>query len=832
MSELLQPQQIETLEWVAAQSQRTAVRRRARVLLLYQAGQTTREIADAVALSPHQVRYWRRQFQTKGMAIFPEALPATAPSTSPRHPPMPEPAYDDHPLALSGNGMPSSASEAEPEAAAVPATDTFDLNDSSLYVNRELSMLAFQRRVFEEAKDARNPLLERVKFLSIVGSNLDEFFMVRVGGLKKQIAAGVTDRSPDGLTPAEQLVAIRNVAQELMEEAQTYLQAVLIPELADHGIFILNYDELSDKQKKQVKRRFDEAIFPVLTPLAFDPGHPFPHISNLSLNLAVLIRDENGRDHFARVKVPSSIPRLLPIKRSSGSVRKDGTVPYKHYFIWIEQVIAANLEALFPGMEIVESHPFRITRNADMAIQELEADDLLETMEQSVRQRRFGSVVRVTVNSAMPPHIRNILIENLRLERHDGYVLDGPLGLSSLMSLYGSIDRFELRDHPFVPLTPPPLKQESRDSDIFAAIRQESFLIHHPYDSFSPVVDFLERAAVDPDVLAIKMTLYRVGRNSPVVKALLKARENDKQVAVLVELKARFDEESNIGWAKMLEQEGVHVIYGLLGLKTHSKVALVIRKEGDHIRRYIHLATGNYNAVTAHLYEDMGFFTTDEAIGADATDLFNFLTGYSDKRDYRKLLVAPINLRARLEALIEREVEHQRRGQRGHLIFKTNSLVDKPMIQLLYQASQAGVKIDLIVRGICCLRPGIPGLSDTITVRSIVGRFLEHSRVYYFRNGGDEQIYLGSADLMPRNINRRVETLFPVEDERFIRHLRDEVLATYLADNTKARRMQPDGTYTRVHPGPGEEPVSVQEWLLDQRAKRADEEKQHPWEVF
>ena len=617
-----------------------------------------------------------------------------------------------------------------------------------------------------------------------------------------------------------------------MQETQTYLQETLIPELADHGIFILNYDQLTDKQKKQVKRRFDEVIFPVLTPLAFDPGHPFPHISNLSLNLAVLIRDEHGRDHFARVKVPSSFPRLMPIKRSSGSVRKDGTVPHKHYFVWVEQVIAANLEALFPGMEIVEAHPFRIMRNADMAIQELEADDLLETMEQSVRQRRFGAVVRVSVNSAMPPRIRNILIKKLRLERLDSYVLDGPLGLSSLMSLYESIDRFELRDPPFVPLTPPPLKQETRDSDIFAAIRQKNFLIHHPYDSFSPVVNFLERAAVDPDVLAIKMTLYRVGRNSPVVQALLKARENDKQVAVLVELKARFDEESNIGWAKMLEQEGVHVIYGLLGLKTHAKVALVIRKEGDHIRRYIHMATGNYNAVTAHLYEDLGFFTTDEEIGADATDLFNFLTGYSDKRDYRKLLVAPINLRARFEALIEREVEHQRQGQRGHLIFKTNSLVDKPMIKLLYQASQAGVKIDLIVRGICCLRPGIAGLSDTITVRSIVGRFLEHSRIYYFRNGGDEQLYMGSADLMPRNINRRVETLFPVEDERFIRHLRDEVLATYLADNTKARLLQPDGTYTRVYPGPGEQQVCVQQWLLDQRAKRAEEEKKHPWEVF
>ncbi|MFQ5570443.1 MAG: polyphosphate kinase 1 [Rhodothermales bacterium] len=816
MSELLKPHQIRTLEQLAAQSKSAPIRRRANVLLLYQAGKSTHDIADVVGLSPNRVRYWRRQFGTKGMAIF-----------------------SGLDISLSGDGMPRQARETDLNTSTsfdmppvVSDPPTFDLNDPALFVNRELSLLEFQRRVLEEAQDKRNPLLERVKFLAIVGSNLDEFFMVRVGGLKKQIAAGVTDLSPDGRTPAEQLAAIRKVAQELMEEAQIYLQEELAPELAAKGIFIYNYDDLSEKHRGHLKKYFDEVIFPVLTPLAFDPGHPFPHISNLSLNLAVLIRDENGREHFARVKVPGSIPRLLPIKRSSGSVRKDGTVPYKHHFVWVEQVIAANLEALFPGMEIIEAHPFRITRNADMVIQELEADDLLETMEESVRQRRFGAVVRATVNPDMPPRIRNILINNLNLDRNDGYVLEGPLGLSSLMNLYGNIERYELRDTPFVPFTPPQLKQETRDSDVFSAIRRESFLIQHPYDSFTPVVDFLERAAEDPKVLAIKQTLYRVGKNSPVVRALLKARENGKQVAVLVELKARFDEESNIGWAKVLEQQGVHVIYGLVGLKTHSKIALVIRKEGDHIRRYIHLATGNYNAVTAHLYEDLGFFTSDEDIGADATDLFNFLTGYSDKRTYRKLLIAPINLRTQLEALIRREMEHQRQGREGHLIFKTNSLIDKPLTQLLYQASQAGVKIDLIVRGICGLRPGIPGLSDNITVTSIVGRFLEHSRIYYFRNGGDEDIYLGSADLMPRNINRRVEILFPIEEKRFIRHLRGEVLATYLTDNAKARRMQSDGTYTRVLPGEDEDPVNVQEWLLHQRVRQIEEEKKHPWENF
>ncbi len=823
MKPLLQPEQIRALERIAAQGERAALCRRARILLLYHDGKTTREVAGAVGLSEDRVRYWRRQFRRNGMVLFPDAAV--------RLPRNGSPASDGAP----GRALPRAAGTtlAQPTIAQQDGAQqrgAFDLNDPAFFINRELSLLEFQRRVLEEAQDERNPLLERLKFLAIVGSNLDEFFMVRVGGLRKQIAAGVADLSPDGLSPAEHLAAVRKVAQQLMEQAQACLRDRLIPELADHGIHLFDYDALNEKKQASIRQYFDEVIFPVLTPMAFDPGHPFPHISNLSLNLAVLIRDEEGREHFARVKVPGSIPRLLPIKRSSGGVRKDGTVPYNHYFVWIEQVIAANLQALFPGMQIVEAHPFHITRNAEMVIQELEAADLLETMEESVRQRRFGSVVRATFNGAMPRHIRDILIKNLGMDRNDAYVLEGPLGLSSLMSLYGSIERYELLDPPFVSVTPPALR-EGRDSDLFAAIRKEDHLLHQPYDSFAPVVDFLERAAEDPDVLAIKQTLYRVGRNSPVVQALLKARENGKQVAVLVELKARFDEESNIGWAKMLEQEGVHVIYGLLGLKTHSKIALVIRKEGDRIRRYIHLATGNYNAVTAHLYEDLGFFTTDEEIGADATDLFNYLTGYSDKTDYRKLLVAPINLRARLEALIRREIDHQQQGRPGHLIFKTNALVDKPIIQLLYQASQAGVRVDLIVRGICCLRPGIEGLSEHITVRSVVGRFLEHSRVYYFRNGGQEQIYLGSADLMPRNVDRRVEILFPIEEARLIRYLRDEVLALYLADNVKARRMLPDGTYARLAPGPDEEPVNVQARLLERRLKQTEHDR-HPWEVF
>jgi len=690
---------------------------------------------------------------------------------------------------------------------------SLELKDPQYYVNRELGLLEFQRRVLQEAQDESNPLLERVKFLAILGSNLDEFFMVRVAGLKKQVDAGVIDRPPDGLTPAEQLAAIRKVASQLMAEARECMREQLMPQFNDAGIHLLNYDELDDRQQVVVKKYFDEVIFPVLTPLAFDPGHPFPHISNLSLNLAVRICDEHNEEHFARVKVPNTLPRFLPIKRSSGSVRKDGTVPYHHYFTWMERVIAANLDALFPGMEVLDAHPFRVTRDADMEIQELEASDLLETIEENVRMRRFGSVVRVTVNEDMPKHIRDILIENLALDRNDIFTLENPLGLSGLMQLH-SIDRYDLKESPFKPAVPAVFDSELTDGNIFATIRRQDYLLHHPYESFLPVVDFLMAAAKDPDVLAIKQTLYRVGGNPPVVKALLKAVENGKQVAVLVELKARFDEESNIGWARMLERAGVHVVYGLLGLKTHSKIALVVRKEGDGIRRYMHLGTGNYNAVTAQLYEDLGMFTCDEEIGADATDLFNYLTGYSSKQDYRKLLVAPINLRQRMVELIRREIEQHEAGEKAHLIFKMNSLVDKKIIRELYRASQAGVQIDLLVRGICCLRPGIEGISENIRVISVVGRFLEHSRIYYFHNGGNPEIYLGSADLMPRNIDRRVEALFPVGDPRLIKYLRNEVLNTYLSDNVKARIMLPDGNYERVTPTGKGKPLNSQDWLL------------------
>jgi polyphosphate kinase len=693
-----------------------------------------------------------------------------------------------------------------------------NLDDPKLFLNRELSLLEFQRRVLQEAQDPNNPLLERVKFLAIVGSNLDEFFMVRVGGLWQQVDAGVVEISPDGLTPAEQLAAIRKLAHTLMSEARACWSKDLQLRLAEAGVHILNYSQLDAGQKARVDEYFDQVVFPVLTPLAFDPGRPFPHISNLSLNLAVLIRDKKKQERFARVKVPNTLPRLVPLKRSSGATRKDGTVPHNHYFVWLEQVIAAHLQTLFPGMQIVEAHPFHVTRDADVVIKELEAADLLASMEQTVRERRFGSVVRVKITASMPEHVRGLLVKELEVDAKDVYVLNDPLGLSDLRALYGAVDRYDLKDAPFVPAVPPQLSGKSINGNLFTAIRQSDILLHHPYDSFLPVIDFLKQAATDPDVLAIKQTLYRVGRNAPVVEALLEAIENGKQVAVLVELKARFDEESNIGWARKLEDEGVHVVYGLLGLKTHSKIALVVRKEGERIRRYVHLATGNYNVVTSQIYTDIGLFTADDDIGADATDLFNYLTGYSAKTRFRKLLVAPINLRERMTELVEREMKLAKGGREARLIFKMNALTDKGMIQQLYRASQAGVKIELICRGMCCLRPGVPGVSDNIRVVSIVGRFLEHSRIYFFNNGGDHEIYIGSADVMTRNIDRRVEVLFPLQDQRLIRQVREDILGAYLGDTVKARELLTTGAYEWVRPRKDQAQFSAQAVLLNHRA--------------
>ncbi len=669
----------------------------------------------------------------------------------------------------------------------------YNLNDPALYINRELSLLEFNRRVLEEAQDESHPLLERAKFLAICSSNLDEFFMIRVAALKQQVAAGITKTTADGLTPTEQLIAIHKQVRALTKEMSRCFENIET-KLGQAGVYLHKYGDLTKEQKQNVDEYFRNEIFPILTPLAFDPGHPFPHISSLSVNLAILVRDpETGAENFARIKVPGTLPRLIPLKRLKGDSSRI------YHFVWLEDVIAHNLSGLFPGYEIVESYHFRIVRNADLEIQADEASDLLEAIEATVRRRHFGFVVRLTIDRAISDNMRQLLTRNLNVVPEDVYTSSGPIGLSSLMSLM-KLDRPDLKDTPAMPTIHPRLRKLEHPSEIFRVIREGDVLMHHPYHSFSPVVDFLKAAAHDSRVLAIKQTLYRAGANSPVVEALMEAREDNKQVSALVELKARFDEESNIGWARALERVGVHVVYGFMSLKTHSKICLVVRRDEDNIiRRYVHLSTGNYNAATSKIYTDMGFFTCKPDFGADASDLFNALTGYSKKEDYKKLLVAPLTLRKRFRALIDREIEWAQKGVPSRLIFKMNSLIDDPFIRQLYQASQVGIKIDLIVRGICGLRPGIPNLSDNIKVMSIVGRFLEHSRIYYFHNGGNPEIYLGSADLMPRNLDNRIETLFPIEDLALKQTL-IETLETSMADNVQARLLRSDGSYIRITP--------------------------------
>ena len=675
-----------------------------------------------------------------------------------------------------------------------------------LYINRELSWIEFNRRVFEQAQDTRHPLLERVKFLSIFDSNLDEFIMIRVAGLKDQVAAHITTPSAAGLTPEQQLMAVRECLSPLVQQVHCYWLDTLAPLLAEQHIHVLNYEELDATQREAMLSYFEKEIFPVLTPLAVDAGHRFPFISNRSLNLAVVITDAVHGERFARVKVPPTLPRLIPVPVAPAT---DG-VPQATAFVWIEQVIAAHLSMLFRGFEVWESYPFRVLRDADIELQEDEASDLLEYIEQELLERRFGSVVDLAVNPSMPARIRSLLLDKLEITSNDITVIDGPLGLVDLMELY-SVEAPALKDPPFTPRTPSIFRQEE---DLFTLIRRHDILMHHPYDSFNSVIEFIRAAADDRRVLAIKQTLYRVGTNAPIVNTLLDAVENGKQVAVLVELKARFDEENNIEWARALERRGVHVVYGLVGLKTHAKVALVVRKEEDGLRRYVHLATGNYNATTARIYEDLGMFTCRPDIGADVTDLFNLLTGYSRQHAYRKLLVAPIGLRESLVERIEREIRIQLEHGNGRLIFKCNALVDPEFVALLYRASQAGVKIDLIVRGICCLRPGLPGISDNIRVRSIVGRFLEHSRIFYFGNNGQEEIYLGSADLMQRNLNNRVETVFPLEDPSLRRAIQTHLFDHLLADTVNASELLPDGSYVHVHPQPGQEPFDCQAWFI------------------
>lgn len=712
-------------------------------------------------------------------------------------------------------------------AATAPMTDgempAIDLRDRSLYFNRQLSQFDFMARVFDEALDEQNPLLERVKFLSICGMLVDEIYETRVAALRdQQISGHSRDISRDAMPPSQQLLQIYERAHSYVNMLWAHLRDTLIPEMTREGIFLQNHEQLKKAQQQEMRDYYEREIFPLLTPLAVDAWRPFPHISGGSLNLLVVIPDGGG-ELIARVKVPPSLPRLVAVPSTESVESADGWPQVT--FTWLEQIIAANVDTLFPGKTIAGAYFFRVNRNADLGIREDEAEDLLETIEESLERRLFGYTVRLEVSSAMPEGLRAWLADQLESESladagadlvgQDVYVTDGPLGLNALGGL-GRINRPDLKDPPFVAGLPAEWPRDG--SNVLDLIARHDVLLHHPYHSFSPVVDFV-RSGLDPNVRAIKQTLYRVGSNSPIVDALLESRDDDTQVAVMVELKARGDEESNIGWARRLEQAGVHVSYGLVGLKTHCKLALIVRREVDGLRRYAHLGTGNYNASTARLYTDLGIFTADPDICADVSDLFNYLTGYSEQATYRKLIVAPMNLRRQLMELIERETGH---GERGRLIFKMNALIDGEMIEALYRASQAGVKISLLIRGACCLRPGLAGISENIQVTSIVGRFLEHSRIFYFGNGcgddqpQDDQIYMGSADLMTRNLDRRVEVLFPVESPSIKSYIRDELLPLFLSDNVKTRILQSDGVYIRRQPAPDEPVVNAQQVLMAQ----------------
>ncbi len=694
------------------------------------------------------------------------------------------------------------------------------------FLNRETSDLHFKSRVLALAEDPAIPLLERAKFLSIVAGNLDEFYMVRVAGLKRQQSAGLTTLSADGLTPTQQLAAISKQVGRLMERHAAIFADDMLPALRERGIQIVRWPEISKSQRRELAAVFRERIFPILTPLAVDPGHPFPYISNRSLNLAVFIQDAEGRVRFARVKVPPLLPRLMPIEEG-------------RCYIPLEDVIAANVSDLFPGMEVLTSHVFRVTRDAELEVDDDGAEDLLNALEQELTRRRFSKAVRLEVERGTPNHLLQMLMRELQVDEPDIFELSGPLDLSCLAELL-QINRPDLKDPPFQPVTHPRLlPTDDAPADVFAAIRGGDILVHHPYESFANSVQlFIEQAAADPDVLAIKQTLYRTSGESPIVDALIEAAEAGKQVVVLVEIKARFDEIANINWARTLERAGCHVVYGLVGLKTHCKLCMVVRQEGDRLRRYVHIGTGNYNPATARIYEDLGLLTADEQLGSDIGSLFNYLTGYSRHESYDSLLVAPHEMRQRMISMIEREAAIASRGDTARIVFKLNAIVDEAIIDALCQASQAGVNIDIIARGICALRPGVHGLSDNIRVRSIVGRFLEHSRIYYFANGGAEELYIGSADLMHRNLDRRVEVLVRVAADELKRRLCG-ILDLALADITGSWRLGKSGKWSRItstkeaaagrllarngaspEDAPAEAPLSLQKELI-RRASQA-----------
>jgi len=705
--------------------------------------------------------------------------------------------------------------EQEDEAPATGKPSQRPLTTEPRLLNRELSLLQFHRRVLDEALDPANPLLERLKFLAIFASNIDEFFMIRVSGLKEALDDGVTEPSVDGRTPAQQLAEIRTALLPMIATQMSSLRKEILSGLAQQEIEVTTYDALNEIERHLLDSYFAEKVFPVLTPLAVDQSHPFPYISPLSLNLGLMVDtppDEGASDtqrplvRFVRIKVPSIVPRLVPVRAA------------QQRFVLLEELIARNMQSLFPGATPSIAHAFRVTRDADVEIRDDEAEDLLRSVQRGLRARRFGTPVRLEVASTMPDEMVDYLAESLGLSADDVYRVDGPLRVDALMSLYG-IDRPDLKDAPFEPTIPVVL---SSGASIFEVLKEQDLLLHHPFNSYRCVTDFVDAAVNDPDVLAIKICLYRTGPDSPIPPALIRASEQGKQVTAMIELKARFDEAHNIEWAQRLDEAGVHVVYGILGLKTHGKLTLVVRREDDQLKRYVHIATGNYNPTTSCTYTDLSLFTADDAIGADASEFFNYLTGCSHQTEYRRLIVAPVNLRERIVALIDREIDHQRAGRPARIIGKMNRLADTGVIDKLYEAAQAGVRIDLIVRGICMLRPGVPGLSETISVTNVVGRLLEHSRIFYFANGGDDDVLLGSADWMHRNLANRVEVVTPVQSPKIKRYLKDDVLAAYLRDNTKARRLMPNGNYERVETTFGIQGFAAQEYFMNRDKEASD----------
>ncbi len=708
------------------------------------------------------------------------------------------------PLELGSYADSTGGSDASRESASSPSPPVL-VPGPALFINRELSWLEFNQRVLAEARNPEVPLLERLKFLTIVAANLDEFFMVRVAGLMGQQVAQVKDHQADGMSAAEQLVAISKRARRMFDDMSIALREELFPELASHGVRIITMRELDSAGREFVRHHFRTQVLPVLTPLAIDPGHPFPHLRNKSLNLIAMLsgaRQKDAPPAFAVVQVPGVLKRCVQVPGAEGRAA----------FVLLDDVIAANIGELFPGFRCLGAWPFRLVRNFDLSIDDEEAEDLLESVQQEVRRRDRGAAVRLTIDANASPDAIEMLRESLNLSQEHVYPFDGPLNLVDLAALAQPLEKDPgMRDEVFRPQILPPFRDED---NLFEVITRGDVLLHHPYESFDPVVQFIEQAAHDPHVLAIKQTLYRTSGDSPIIKSLVRAAENGKQVTALVEIKARFDEENNIVWARKLEESGVHVVYGLVGLKTHAKAALVVRREGDQLKRYVHLGTGNYNPSTARLYTDVSLFTARPEFGEDATSLFNLLTSCTAPPTWRKLTVAPLGLHERILGLVEREAANARAGRPARIIAKLNSLVDPDVILALYRASIAGVEIDLIVRGICCLRPGLPGISERIRVTSIIDHFLEHARIMLFEAGGAREVYATSADWMPRNFQRRVEVLFPIEDEAIKTRLVREVLGTQLQDNVKAWLLQADGSYERKTKGPDEEPVRSQRRFL------------------